>query len=232
MIYLIPGLGADHRVFETIKLEGFETTIIHWEKPFKNEPIEAYAKRLAVQVKHPSPDSYREGSGQAPIFIGYSFGGVIGAELTKLFPGSRLILMSSIASRKELPWWLRFCGGVRLNRLVSGKFMKRSGWFARWFFSLRNAGERNLFDELLRDSDPDFLPWAANAILNWKGSASHRVHHIHGDRDRLLPCRCTSADIIIKDAGHFVVVSHGEEISGILKTMLLNFTTIDTKGTH
>lgn len=209
MIYLVPGLGADHRVFETILLPGSETTILRWEQPYPKESIEAYTKRLAPQVMHASP-----------IFIGLSFGGVIGAELTRIFPGSKLILISSIASRRELPWYSRFGALLRVNRLFSGNFMKKPNALIRWFFSVNPGHDRRLFDAILHDSDPVFLEWALETILHWKGSAEHRVHHIHGAKDRLIPCSFTSADVIIPDGGHFMIASHGEKISGMLTEML------------
>lgn len=218
MIYLVPGLGADHRVFETIVLPGSETSVIYWEHPEKYEPIEAYTKRLLPQIK------------VAPAaFVGLSFGGIISAELTKHFPEAKLILVSSIASRNEMPWWARFGAAIRMNRIFSGKFMKRPNPVIRWFFSIRPGHDRKVFDAILRDSDPDFLFWALDTILNWKGSGAARVHHIHGDRDRLLPLRFTSADTIVHGGGHLMILSHGEEISRRLVEMLAQFRTYGVK---
>lgn len=208
-IYLIPGLGADHRVFGTIDLPGYDVHILVWQRPEKNEPIADYTKRMAAQIT------------AVPFaLIGYSFGGVVGAELTKLFPDAKLFLLSSIASRKELPPWGLFGAGIGVNKLLTGKFMKDSASVIRWFFSLETDEDRKLFDNIIHDSDPEFLPWALNAILNWKGSAKHRIHHIHGDADRLLPLSFTTADTIVKGGGHFMVVTHGKEISAILTSML------------
>lgn len=209
MIYLVPGLGADYRVFETLFLPEFETQILVWEHPNKNEPIEEYTKRLLPQIK-----------AEPTVIIGLSFGGVIGAELKKHFPEAKLILISSIASRSELPWWSRLGGVLRMNRIFPGNFLKHRNPIVRWIFGVSRGYETELFNAILRDSDPDFLYWAFNAILNWKGSGSHRIHHIHGYRDRLLPMRFTSADICIRDGGHFMIVSHGKEISEILLRLL------------
>lgn len=209
MIYLIPGIGVDHRIFSNMNIRGFETTVIKWEHPEKNEPIETYAQRLAVQIKH-----------EAPIFVGLSFGGLIGAELSNLFPGSKLILVSSFASRNELPWYTKLTGTLRLNKIFPGKWMKTPNPLIRWFFSMNPGAERKLFDKLLRDSDPDLLAWSVNTILHWKGNGLHRLHHIHGGKDRLLPVKNTSADLIIPDGGHFMIVSHGEKISAMLMEIL------------
>ena len=209
MIYLIPGIGADHRVFETINIRGFETTILRWEHPYPNEPIEAYTKRLLPQVKH-----------AAPVFIGLSFGGLIAAELTKHFPGSQLILISSIASVKELAWYSRLGAFLRMNKMFPGSFMKTPNGIIRWFFSIDPGHDRKLFDAILHDSDPDFLYWALNTLLHWKGNALHRLHHLHGADDRLIPVGNTSADIILPGAGHFMIVSHGPQISEILGNLL------------
>lgn len=207
-LYLIPGIGADYRCFETIVLPGYERTVITWEHPFRDEPLEAYVKRLAPQVKH-----------KDPVFIGLSFGGVIGAELSKLFPGSTLILISTIASTKELAWYARLGAFMKVNRVIPGTAMKIPNPFIRWFFSVSPGHDRALFDAILHDSDPDFLYWALNALLNWKGNGDHRLHHIHGKLDRLIPYQYTSADVLIPDGGHFMIVSHGAEISRILMDM-------------
>jgi pimeloyl-ACP methyl ester carboxylesterase len=209
MIYLVPGLGADYRVFEAISLPGFETTILRWEHPHSYEPIEDYTLRMVAQMRV-----------RPTVIIGLSFGGVIGAEMKKHFPEARLILISSIASRQELPWWARLGGNLRMNRLFPGSFLKHRNPIIRWIFGVARGHETELFNAILKDSDPDFLYWAFNAILNWKGSGSHRTHHIHGERDRLLPMRFTSADICVKGGGHFMIVSHGEEISSILTKLL------------
>lgn len=209
MIYFIPGLGADHRVFVNLHLAGYETTVIRWETPQRNETIEHYAQRLSAQVKHAEP-----------IFIGYSFGGTIGAELMRLFPGSKLILLSSVASRHELPRWIRFSAALRLNRMIPRALMNIPNPVVRWFFSLRNGEEKKLFNAIHRDADPRFLQWAIEVLLHWKGNANHRLHHIHGQRDRLLQVKFTSADIIIPDAGHFMVIPHGKVISEILLRIL------------
>lgn len=205
MLYLVPGIGADHRVFETIHIPGYKTSIIRWEKPLPKEPLENYTKRLLPQIKHPPS-----------VFIGLSFGGLVAAELTKLFPGSQMILISSIASTKELAWYSQLGAFLRANRVFSGSFMKRQNPIIRWYFSVNPGHDRKLFDAILRDADPDFLYWALETLLHWKGNASHRLHHIHGEKDRLIPVQYTSADIIIPGAGHFMIVSHGAEISAIL----------------
>jgi pimeloyl-ACP methyl ester carboxylesterase len=209
MVYLIPGLGADYRVFEQLSLSGIEYRILEWIHPEKDEPVEHYVRRLLPQIT------------EAPeYFVGLSFGGVVGAELRKHFPDAKLILISSIANRGELPWWSRLGGALRINRLFSGKFLKHRNPVIRWIFGVSKGRDTELFNAILKDSDPDFLYWAFDEILNWKGNGAHRIHHIHGRKDRLIPMRFTTADIRIEDGGHFMIVSHGKEISSILTEML------------
>jgi pimeloyl-ACP methyl ester carboxylesterase len=209
MVYLIPGLGADHRVFESLVLPGFETQILVWEHPNKYEPIADYTKRLLPQMKE-----------KPTAIIGLSFGGVIAAEMRSHFPEAKIILISSIGSRREFPWWARLGGTLRLNRIFSGKFLKHRNPIVRWIFGVNPGHDTELFNAILRDSDPDFLYWAFDVILNWKGNATHRVHHIHGSKDRLLPMSCTSADTCVNGGGHFMIVSHGKELSAILTQIL------------
>ncbi|HNC31654.1 MAG TPA: alpha/beta hydrolase, partial [Cyclobacteriaceae bacterium] len=83
-VYLIPGLGADRRVFQYLNLAEHSISHISWIEPLPNESIEQYAGRLTEQIK--SPD---------PILVGVSFGGMIAVEIAKQIKTNKIILISS-----------------------------------------------------------------------------------------------------------------------------------------
>jgi len=70
------------------------------------------------------------------------------------------------------------------------------------------------------ESDDSFLSWAAWAVLTWEENPQPlriRVWQIHGERDRLLPARCTRPDIVVSGAGHVLSMTHPEEMNRFLK---------------
>jgi hypothetical protein len=91
-IYLISGLGADERVFKHLDLSGYKATYIQWLKPEKHESITSYAERLCGQI-----------TTTKPILIGLSFGGIMAVEIAKCIDTEKIILISSIKTRKEIP---------------------------------------------------------------------------------------------------------------------------------
>ena len=64
-IYLIPGVGANDKVFMNLELPGYEIVHIKWPKHKKNESLQSYVKKLVPQIK----------TDTQPIFMGLSFGG-------------------------------------------------------------------------------------------------------------------------------------------------------------
>ena len=89
VFYLIPGLGADERVFQFLGLPGI-THVLKWLAPqTPTEPLPHYAARLAEAVP----------PGQACWLVGVSFGGVLALEVARLRPLARVVLVSSFAGR-------------------------------------------------------------------------------------------------------------------------------------
>ncbi|MCW5912299.1 MAG: hypothetical protein KIT62_14610 [Cyclobacteriaceae bacterium] len=54
-IYLLSGLGADRRIFDSLDLSAFDVQHIEWIRPTINETIESYAARLLSQIKTVNP---------------------------------------------------------------------------------------------------------------------------------------------------------------------------------
>src|SRR6185312_11284822 len=91
-IYVISGFGADERVFSKLDFGDNDVHFIQWQVPEKDETLASYAERLAKEIVYPNP-----------ILIGLSFGGMMAIEIAKLIPIEKVILISSIRDRYELP---------------------------------------------------------------------------------------------------------------------------------
>jgi pimeloyl-ACP methyl ester carboxylesterase len=205
-IYIFSGLGADDRVFRYLDFIDFEVTFIKWIKPYINEDIENYAKRLTTQI-----------STRNPVLIGLSFGGIMAMEVAKYLKTEKIILLASAKTYKEIPFYYRWVGHLKLHKILPAKLLKQHSFLSNWFFGIKEKEDKAMFSEILKDLDGDFLKWAIDKIVCWKNQIIHpNIIHIHGGKDRILPLRFAEADFIIKDGGHFMIVTHAKELTEIL----------------
>lgn len=205
-IYCLSGLGVDKKAFQNLKAEGLELVHIDWIKPQKSESLEHYAKRLFDLSD--LPQEYN--------LLGLSFGGMIATEFSKIRKPKQLYLISTITSRAELRPIFKLIGLLRLHRIMPASILKRSNFITNYFFGVNTKEEIKLLRQILKETDPYFLKWALNAILNWKNTERPAATIIHGTHDKILPIG-KNADHMISNGGHFMIVSKGKEISEILK---------------
>ncbi len=206
MWYLIPGLGADERVFRGLRLPG-PSTVLAWLPPLSpTELLQHYAARLAEAVP----------SEQSCWLLGVSFGGLLALEIGRLRPLAKVVLISSLASASQLPSLLKLGRATGLYRLVPFGLLPHLPRLAQWFFGARNGHEYRLLSRILRDTDPVFARWATEQLLQWDSTGVPAAVHLHGTHDRLLPAGAAHIDYFLPGAGHFMIVSHAAEISQLL----------------
>ena len=210
-IYCVSGLGADDRVFQKLKFEGYQPVHINWLDPEPKESIADYAKRLASQIK--SDD---------PIIIGLSFGGMIAVEIAKQINAKKVILISSVKNQQEVPFYFKIFRWLPIHRLIPAKLML---WFgqllAAWFFSLQTIDERKLFKAILLDTDAKFMKWAIHRVVSWKNELiPENTYHIHGQSDRIFPNRFVHENFSVAKGGHFMIMNQAEHISQLLQKII------------
>lgn len=211
MWYLIPGLGADERVFRGLRLAG-PATVLRWLPPASpTEPLRHYAARLAQAVP---PD-------EVCWLVGVSFGGLLALEIGRLRPLARVVLVSSLASAQQLPLLLKLGRATGLYRLVPFGLLARLPRLAQWFFGARNGREYRLLARILRATNPAFARWATRQLLHWDSAGLPPARRLHGTHDRLLPAGRAPIDHAVPGAGHFMIVSHAAEISRTLNQWAL-----------
>ena len=210
-IYFISGLGADWRVFHRLQLKGYRPVHIHWERPYRGESIEHYAQRLLGQV-----------TAEHPILVGLSFGGLMAVEMAKLCDPAQVIVISSAVSGAQVPNYYKLFRWLPLQLVVP---FKRLLWAVygvlNWLFGLNDPEDRLLFKQVLVDTDPFFLKWAMNRVVGWRNqTVPKNLVQIHGDRDRIFPWGHHTADIVVPDGGHLMVLNRAEQLSELLMAAL------------
>ena len=210
-IYLISGLGADERAFRRLDLSGYNVTFIKWITPEANETIEKYAARLIQQIKT-----------EKPILIGLSFGGMMAIAIAKQIEVEKVILISSVKTRKELPFYFRLAGKLKLHKLFPVKKHKTDNFSLTHLFGISSEEDKQLLLQILNDSDPIFIEWAIDKVVNWQNKAEIKnLFHIHGTEDKMFPFRFLKrCDEVILKGGHFMVLNRFSEVNKALKKII------------
>jgi pimeloyl-ACP methyl ester carboxylesterase len=208
-LLLLPGVGADRRLFDAQRTCAADIEVIPWIAPAPNELLRGYAERLAATVDASEPF----------VLGGASFGGMLALELTRHLRPVAVLLIASCRSPASLPSAYRylnaaaqflpawaFTSAAARSRLVASRF------------GMTTPDERRLFAAMLRDTPPSFVQWACRAILSWPGAQELDVpvHHIHGANDHIIPLRGVQPTVVVSDAGHFINVTHSAAVNAFI----------------
>jgi pimeloyl-ACP methyl ester carboxylesterase len=232
-IYLIAGHGNDERLFYKIKWpEGFDVSLINMIPPKEEESITDYAQRLSNQVTaHPF------------IVLGVSLGGLLSIELAKFTKPEKIILVSSIKTKAEVPLYMRAAArfNARLKKRIKRKLLVSSfstkvlRWldgkpiillkaiksFVHILFLNLDKAEFNVYCDMIHDADPAFLVWAENEITNWQNEKTfENLVHIHGLKDEVFPVKYIRDFIPVKGGDHCMIVNKAATVSAMLKNVL------------
>ena len=206
-VYFISGMGADHRAFSYITLpKGFEAIHMPWIKPVKNEPLAAYALRLAGAIRTSEPF----------ILVGLSMGGMMAVEIAKKFPPVCIVLISSIPQSGQLPGYYRVAAALNAGFLFPPSLLKKLAGLKK---AISPASK--LVREMFRDCDDEFFKWAMTAVPGWDNhQVPQPLYHIHGKKDLVLPIRLTHPTQAVAWAGHMLVMTHPTVVNAFLADVL------------
>jgi pimeloyl-ACP methyl ester carboxylesterase len=214
-LILLPGLGADHRLFEPQRAAFPQLIVPPWIPPQKNESLPQYAKRMAETVT-PSRD--------VPLVLGgVSFGGMLAYEMARHLKPDAVVLIASCRNRKGLRpiyspgrWLLPLVPpqAWSIAKSLSGPVLRLK--------HPKSVAKRELLIAMFRDSDSRFMHWTVQAILRWNPMPLEGipVRQIHGGRDPVLPARRVQADEIIPNGSHLINITHANEVNAFLACLL------------
>ena len=209
-IYCISAFGADDKVFSKFELNGHEIHFIKWNIPGRKETISSYAKKLSEQILH-----------RNPILLGLSFGGMMCIEIARIIPVQMIILISSIKSYREMPYWMRLSGKLKLDKILPLRSFKLIEPLENYNLGLESAAEKEMVTTYRRNIDRQYNNWAINQILNWKNDwKPENLFHIHGENDRIFPIKKIKADHVIPNAGHFMIMNRAVEVNEHIRLVL------------
>jgi len=209
--YFISGLGADKMAFKRIRLpEGYEPIYLDWITPEKNESLNNYARRFSSLIKN--DDAF--------ILIGLSFGGMLACEIARLRNPMKTIIISSLGSSSELPWYFKRAGKFGLHKAVPIKLLK-AGTILKNLMGTASKEDKAIIINYAKFANPNLVRWSLHAIVSWdQPERLPGIVHLHGSNDYMLPLKYTHPDYIIKDGGHLMIFNKADEVNKILNEVL------------
>lgn len=209
-LYFVPGLAANTKIFEHIKLDEahFELHFLDWIMPLSvDESIQSYAKRMCENIDC-----------EDPILIGVSFGGVMVQEMSKILNPQKTFIISSIKSNKELPNRLKFAQKTKAYKLFPTKVVEKIEDYEYLFWGDFLKKRAELYKMYLSIRDATYLEWAIHNVLNWEQDFElNNLIHIHGDKDEVFPIKHIKNSIEIKNGTHIMILNKAKSISSILE---------------
>lgn len=211
-IYLIPGLGADHRLFGKLDLSGHTVHYLDWPVMPAGSTVKDYATVLAPKVDTTRPH----------VLIGVSMGGMVAQELAALTGPQRVVIISSWKGPHEMPAPIKVLRGTHPEKLLSRAFIQRTKPFLRWQKGATDADAIALLDALLDVHPVAQLQVQVDAVLRWNGPARPvpGLVHIHGDNDHLMPLGPIRGAVVVKGGGHLMVYTQAPTVSALVQRAL------------
>lgn len=214
-VYLISGLGADSRLFKNVVIPaGYEIVLVNWLIPNYTDTLSNYSQKIINQYNIDENSTV----------IGVSLGGMICVEIAKQVKLDKMIIISSIKTDQEAPWYFRFFRALPVYKVIPGRLMPHTGFLIKPLFGNMSPDDLRLFKNMLRNSSPVFLKWAMHAALYWKNNAEFcNLYHVIGDNDLVFPFKnIKDPTAIIKNGTHIMVFDKADQINRLLADILKN----------
>lgn len=218
MVVWISGLGADARMLAFLRVRASRQRVLDFIPPvLPSEPLASYAGRMLTEMRRFTPP-------EEAIVVGYSFGGILAVEMAKQAPLRKVVLLSSLKTRDELPNMLQLMRTLPVHRSLPGSVMKRLNQAtANYFFGVKTREESDLLHQVIEDQDPDFVAWAVHEIINWQNEdVPEGLVHIHGTDDRILSGENIDRALWVEGGGHLMLIQRAAHISAMLNDALGN----------
>lgn len=198
-VYLMPGMAASPTIFEYIKLPESRYKIhwLEWQIPEKNETLQAYAERMCGFIKHDNV-----------VLLGVSFGGILVQEMSKFMTLKKLVVVSSVKSRHELPKRFKLIKITKAYKILPTQLVSNIDLLAKYAFGETIKKRVDLYKKYLSVNDKSYLDWSIKQLVCWDQEEPHpEAIYIHGDKDIVFPHSCSGDCIVLKGGTHIMIIN-------------------------
>jgi len=213
VVYLIPGQGADYRLFKNLEIDSvFEVKHVHYFTPEKGLNMTDYARALSNQID----------TTKTFYLVGVSLGGMLATEMGDFLKPEKIIVISSAKNRYEFPFRYRFQKKIPLYKIVPQGMVKLGAQILQPIVEPASRLEKETTKAMLKDKDKAFLKRTIKMILEWEREEYREdIIHIHGDNDHTIPHRNVKQDFLIEGGSHMMILTRAYVIGDIINHILL-----------
>lgn len=206
-IYFVPGMAAGGEIFKNLKFpDNYVVHILEWLIPEKNESLSDYAKRMANRIKENNV-----------ILIGVSFGGVVAQEMNRFLNLKKLVIISSVKTRVELPRRMKIAKATRAYKLIPTSLVLSVEDLTKFSVGPKSKKRLKLYQQYLHVRDKQYLDWALEKMVTWDQTEKiEGIVHIHGENDVVFPIKYIEECRIVKGGTHIMILNKGRKVSKIL----------------
>ncbi len=213
-VYFMPGLAANPSIFEYIKLpeDQFQIHLLEWIIPSTEETLTHYAQRMNRYIKH-----------DHIVLIGVSFGGIIVQEMSKYLDLKRLIIISSVKCRNELPRRMKYAGKTGFFKLIPTSLMDYIDQLENIAIGDYITKRAQLYKKYLSVRNTKYLDWAIKNMVLWDcDQPIEEIIHIHGDKDEIFPYKYIKDCITVKGGTHIMIINRYKWLNRHLPGIIIN----------
>ena len=204
-IYLLPGVGCDHRLFDHIALPGHDVVKLDWPAFPEGCTVQDIAKAMVDRVE----------VGEEHVLVGVSLGGMVAQELAVLTRPRQVILISSWTGPAEWPPRMIWAKRLGATSLI-GSFTMWFTWPVKRLLGARDRATDKLLWDMARTQTAAKIRRGIQAVMKWKGASwKGPIVRIHGDSDLVTPLRFP-VDHVVKGGEHVMILTRGQEIADML----------------
>ena len=211
-VYFMPGMSANSLIFERIKIKGnFNFHYLEWIEPKKNECLKKYSIRFSKLIKH-----------EFPILIGVSFGGILVQEISKIIHVKKIIIISSVKSKREFPVSMKVVKATKSYKILPVKWINDFESLISFVFGPRVKRKVELYRKYLSVRDEKYLSWAFKELIEWdQDKPLENIIHIHGSRDMIFPALSIKNYVEVPDGDHAMILKKADWINEFLEKNLI-----------
>jgi hypothetical protein len=212
-IYFVPGLAAGPEIFENLTFdpEVYELHYLKWIQPLAlEESISNYAMRMTEFIRHDNP-----------VLVGVSFGGIMVQEMSKYVKAQKVIIISSVKSKNELPLRFKIANLSKAYKMFPAKLVSNFESYSQYFVGKKLQKRAKIYKKYLSERSEKYIRWSVKNIVRWGNDhPAQNVIHIHGTEDYIFPISKINNAIKIEGGTHIMILNRAKEISKILQEQL------------
>jgi pimeloyl-ACP methyl ester carboxylesterase len=198
----MPGMAANPSIFENIKLpeDSYQIHLLEWFIPEVDESLQDYALRMTTHIKHDNV-----------VLLGVSFGGILVQEMAKHIKVAKLIIVSSVKTKHELPRRMKLSRKLKLYNILPTRLVEDIDTLAKYAFGETIKNRVALYKKYLSMNDRRYLSWAVKEMVCWdQETAPPGIIHIHGSADKVFPLKYIDNCINIEGGTHIMVITRAK----------------------